>query len=89
MIWGSIAAIIPAATLTTMYITAVNIEPDLINPAVSNEKVENVVKPPHIPTFRKSMSLESRLLFFAAHRAISPIASEPTTFISSVMKGNP
>lgn len=44
----------PTTTLAITYITAVKTESPFISSAVSRENVEKVVKPPHIPTFKKS-----------------------------------
>lgn len=55
IIGGSITAKTPTAMLATTYITAVTAEPPFINSAVSRENVEKVVKPPHIPTFKKAV----------------------------------
>lgn len=44
--------------------TAVKTEPPFISSAVSRENVEKVVKPPHIPTLKKSNNLGSIFSFF-------------------------
>lgn len=49
--------------------------------AVSRENVEKVVKPPHIPTFKKSNNLGSIFSFFDAAKAIHPIANAPIIFM--------
>ena len=43
--------------LATTYTKAVKNAPDFISSPVSSENVEKVVKPPQIPTFKKSISL--------------------------------
>ena len=53
------------------------------------KKVENVVKPPQIPTFKNRISLWSRFAYFETARAIQPIASAPTTLTINVASGKP
>lgn len=86
---GSIAAVTPRRMLNATYKTATPIEPFLMSCAVSSEKVENVVKPPQIPTFKNKISLWSRFAYFETARAIQPIASAPTTFTINVASGKP
>lgn len=57
----------------------------LTSSAVSSENVENVVKPPQMPTFKNKISRESRFEFFAARQAMTPIASEPKTLIKKYL----
>ena len=54
---------------------------------VSSAKVENVVKPPHIPALRNSTAHPSSPVCFAA-ALMSPMANAPTTFMMSVFTGN-
>lgn len=88
IIGGSITAKTPTAMLATTYITAVTAEPPFINSAVSRENVEKVVKPPHIPTFKKSSNFGSIFSFFETAKAIQPIANAPAIFIKKVLIGN-
>lgn len=55
---------------------------------VSSAKDENVVNPPHIPTFKNKTILGLNELFFAANAAIIPIIKHPRTFIMKVLIGN-
>ena len=73
----------------TIYRTARAILAFLTSAAVSSENVENVVKPPQMPTFKNKISRESRFEFFAARQAMTPIASEPKTLIKKVFIGKP
>ncbi len=62
--------------------------PSFIKSVVSNAKEENVVKPPHIPTFRNNTVLGFRKSVFIANAVTIPIRKEPTIFIISVLIGN-
>ena len=78
---------IPIHKLKSAYNSAISICPDFINSNVSKPKVEYVVKPPHIPTFRKSNSLGFRL-FLKLKETINPINKHPIMLIKKVFIGN-
>lgn len=54
MRWAMYTARIPNTRLTPMYVSATPEAPFIIRLCFSSAKEENVVKPPQIPTFRKS-----------------------------------
>lgn len=85
---GSITAKTPITILAITYIIAITTEPLFINSAVSRENVEKVVKPPHIPTFKKSNNLGSMFSFFDVAKAKHPIANAPIIFMIKVLIGN-
>ena len=47
----------PTRTLNNTYVNAIVTFPLLIKSPVSKAKVENVVKPPHTPTFKNKIKL--------------------------------
>lgn len=80
---------IPTAILKMIYEAAVIYEPFSISPLVSRAKDENVVKPPQMPTLRKSTSLGDAENCFNASAATRPIRKLPNTFTINVFIGNP
>ena len=68
--------------------TASCIFPLFIKSADSNVKEENVVKPPHIPTFRNNTILGFRKSVSDAKATTIPIIKDPTIFIINVLIGN-
>ena len=85
--WPPSTAATPAATLKITYSRAVAVFPPFIRSPVSRAKDENVVKPPHIPTFKNSTTRGFRALFFKASPAIRPMIKEPNMFMAKVFTG--
>ena len=83
--WAEKTASIPSRVLEQTCITAVAQAPASISLKVSKEKVEKVVNPPQMPTFKKSTALWSRS--FPAAAAIQPIAKAPRMFMIKVFSG--
>lgn len=84
--YPSHAPTMQSTKLARAYPPAVMYLPDSNSLNVSNENVEKVVKPPHIPTLKNSSQLLESLLFETIP-AIKPIAKEPIRFMINVITG--
>ncbi len=73
-----------ALTLRSTFPTALIKCPCKIRFNVSNEKVENVVKPPNTPTNTANRTSSETLIRSISVYERNPISSEPTTLINSV-----
>ena len=78
---------IPIVKLRRAYKIAIAICPDFISSNVSKPKVEYVVNPPQIPTFKKSNNFGFRL-FFKFRETTNPMTKHPVIFIKKVFTGN-
>ena len=78
----------PQTRLRMTYSIAIPVLPFSSSPSVSRAKEENVVKPPQMPTFKKSTTLGFKA-FFAAKAATRPITKHPMTLIRNVFIGSP
>ena len=79
---------IPAAMLRNIYKAAIPGCPFFRRFELSRAKVENVVKPPQIPTFKNNTRRGFRLLDFKLRAAINPMTKHPRTLIAKVFIGN-
>ena len=74
-----------SSTLSNMYKTAAHSLPSCTRPKLSNAKVENVVNPPQIPTFKNRIIFASAFEYLPARATVIPIISEPTMLIINVL----
>ena len=79
---------IPTAMLRSIYKPAIPRCPFFRRFELSSAKVENVVKPPQIPTFKNKTRRGLRLLNFKLRAAINPMTKHPRTLIAKVFTGN-
>ncbi len=79
---------IPIAMLRNIYKAAIPGCPFFRRLELSSANVENVVKPPQIPTFKNNTRRGLRLLGLKLKAAISPMIKQPRTFIAKVFIGN-
>ena len=79
---------IPIAMLRNIYKAAIPGCPFFRRLELSSANVENVVKPPQIPTFKNKTRRGLRLLDFKLRAAINPMTKHPRTLIAKVFTGN-
>ena len=85
----SSTAVTPNSRLSAVYSIATPVFPLCSRPAVSTEKVEKVVKPPHTPTRRNKSSCGFSLAYFPASAPIRPSAKAPAILMHRVIAGKP
>ena len=88
---AQLTSIFPAKTppmqrtrLAATYIPNISALPLCKSPRASSENVENVVNPPHMPTFRNSSQGPFGSPYYSAACTIIPIITAPMTFTASV-----